>query len=127
MEKVLTDDQKRQLAEAIYAYLKHCDHSREAFLSEFADRFGTKADYVRTNKMTGARPLNPIEADWSIKQMWGMLTTRKIRELFKGLFNDRPETYGFHVPDYQDLSDFQKWKVGLGKIIEHKKQNQVYQ
>lgn len=122
--KVLSLEQKRQVAEKLFAYIKDASHLRDAFVNAYAEQHQTTAAYCQNSKMTGKRPLTEMEADWCIETLWGMTTTRKIREVFALVTEATPEQFGFNVPDYLNLSDFQKFKIGLGKIAAYRKTNQ---
>lgn len=124
--KVLSLEQKREVAEKLYAYIKDASHLRDAFLNAYAAHHQTTSHYCQHSKMNGKRPLTEMEADWCIETLWGMTTTRKIREVFAVVANSTPEEFGFNVPDYANLTDFQKFKIGLGKVVEYRKSNSIY-
>ena len=102
MQKVLSAEQKVQLAGEMYEYISGIDHIRTQVLEGYADEFKTTEAYAR-EQIKGRRALKEIQADWVISQIWGMVTVKKLREFFLKLFDNTPEHFGYEVPVYEML------------------------
>lgn len=114
--EILTTEQKTTLAREMYDYISGVNHSRTQVLEGFAEKFKTTEAYAK-ELLKGRRNLQEIQADWLIDQIWGMMSVRKIREVFQVLFGGSPERFGYQVPSYQpdDIAPtektlFERWQ-----------------
>ncbi len=100
--KILSAKEKVKLAAEMYEYISGIEYMRTQVLEGFADQFKTTEDYAR-QLIKGQRKLKEPHSDWVIDTIWGMVTVRKLKELFFKLFGDAPEAFGYEVPTYEGL------------------------
>lgn len=99
MTNLLTADQKRKLAAAMYGYFGERHPTRTGLKTAYeSQNRGSERTFIRKMDHEGAK-LSEEEADWVVDQLLTHIEPLPLRTVFLRTVGDEPETFGYSIPE----------------------------